>query len=69
MNMAVIDIVIEKAAVSVKDAATYLDVAEKTVWRLIYARQIESFKIRGLRKIRLEEWKRFMQENTIPRAK
>jgi excisionase family DNA binding protein len=60
---------VERKLVSVKEAAIILDISIETCWQWIYEKRFESLKLGRCRKVRIKELERFMDANTIARAK
>lgn len=56
----------EAGLISVPEAAARIGVSDHTMWRMVLAQQIESLKIRGLRRIRLEALEKFLNTQIVP---
>jgi excisionase family DNA binding protein len=57
---------IQPLVVSIAEAAILLGICERTVWRIIAARDIEVVTVGGSKKIRVKEIDRYLDENAIP---
>jgi excisionase family DNA binding protein len=57
---------IARLVVTIPDAAEMLSLNPYTVWRMVYARRIESIKIGKSRRIRVEEINKLLDNGTIP---
>lgn len=51
---------------SVADAATVLGISERTVWSMVYKRELASVRVGHLRKIHKKEIDRYIELKTIP---
>lgn len=59
----------ERAALSVDEAAVYLGVSKRTVWSMIRRGEVESVLLGRRRLLRRDELDRVLAERTIPRRK
>ena len=57
---------VEPKLLSIPDAAIMLGISEPTLWKWVYKQWIESVKLRGCRKIRVEEIQRIIDDNVVP---
>ena len=56
----------EPLVVNVAEAAEMLAVSQRTMWKWIHQRKIESIVIGVNRKIKIKEIHRFLDDNTVP---